>query len=81
MTSITTICCAFCQGRGKDPFGLLSELSICQVCLGRRHVTVAVPYTICPTCGGSGAEQGTRLVCTMCGGKGVVSQPKQACRS
>jgi len=30
-----TLKCSFCKGTGVDPFELLSELSACQVCLGR----------------------------------------------
>ena len=26
--------CAFCQGKGRDPFGLLSVLSTCGACCG-----------------------------------------------
>jgi DnaJ-class molecular chaperone len=77
MASITNICCAFCHGKGKDPFGLLSALSACQVCMGRGQVTVALPYVSCPACGGSGAANDTRLVCTVCSGKGVISSPKK----
>ena len=37
------ISCAFCKGKGIDPFGLLSELAICQVCLGKGKVEVDEP--------------------------------------
>lgn len=73
MASITNVCCAFCRGKGKDPFGLLSELSTCQVCLGKGQIPMTSPYLPCPACGGCGGEHGTRLVCSMCAGKGVVS--------
>jgi len=29
---MSLITCAFCKGKGKDPFGLLSKLADCQVC-------------------------------------------------
>lgn len=77
MADIANVRCAFCQGKGKDPFGLLSELSACQVCMGRGQVTVSTPYTTCPACEGSGVAYDTRLVCTVCGGKGVVSPQKK----
>jgi hypothetical protein len=77
MASITNVCCAFCQGKGKDPFGLLSELSVCQVCLGKGCIPVATPCVSCPACGGCGVAHGTRLVCAVCGGKGVISPQKK----
>jgi DnaJ-class molecular chaperone len=30
----TKIKCSFCEGKGKDPFNLLSKASQCQVCNG-----------------------------------------------
>jgi len=77
MASITNVCCAFCQGKGKDPFGLLSELSVCQVCLGKGQIPMATPYVACPACASCGVEHGTRLVCAVCAGKGVVSPYKK----
>ena len=71
-----TIKCAFCQGKGKDPFELLSELAKCQVCNGKGKITVVVPYDTCPACHGSGVKSHSRLVCTVCNGKGVISQKK-----
>lgn len=76
MTNTTTIKCAFCQGKGKDPFKLLSELAICQVCNGEGKVNVISPYDSCPFCGGSGIQPHTRLVCTVCRGFGVISHQK-----
>lgn len=35
-----TVRCAFCNGTGKDPFGLLSILATCQACRGSGEVTV-----------------------------------------
>ncbi len=65
--------CAFCRGRGKDPFAIMSSLSACCVCGGSGKVRVQTPYAPCAHCQGSGAIK--TLTCTTCGGKGVVSRP------
>jgi len=78
MAQVATFQCVFCRGRGIDPFGLLSELSVCQVCGGRREVNMLLPYETCPVCCGSGNQHDTRLVCTICNGKGVISPQKRA---
>lgn len=62
--------CAFCSGRGHDPFGIPSEFSTCCVCGGRGHVWVAAPHLVCAHCQGSGAVK--TFTCTVCGGKGAV---------
>jgi DnaJ-class molecular chaperone len=67
----TEVRCAFCQGTGKDPFGIMSKLSSCCVCLGKGTVEVECPYETCAHCEGTGAIK--RLTCTACGGKGVLS--------
>lgn len=72
MSKMTTITCAFCQGEGKDPFEIMSELATCQVCGGRGKVTVAKPYVKCAHCQETGISPGSRNVCTTCGGRGVV---------
>lgn len=64
--------CAFCQGKGIDPFELLSKISICQVCSGRGEVTISEPALECAFCGGTGIHRGQRLTCVVCGGKGMV---------
>ena len=74
MDKTSTIKCAFCQGKGKDPFELLSELATCQVCNGKGKVNITLPYNSCPACGGSGIKSHSRLVCTVCNGKGVISR-------
>ena len=43
MTEITTLTCAFCKGKGKDPFEIMSKEATCQVCGGRGKVAVAKP--------------------------------------
>lgn len=76
-----TATCAFCHGEGVDPFGLLSEISVCQVCGGRKEVTVRTPAIKCAFCGGSGVHRDQRLVCVVCGGKGLVeiNEPMETC--
>ena len=72
-----SIKCAFCDGTGKDPFGLLSVLSTCQVCRGSGQVWVTEPFIKCAFCKGSGVQPSRRVTCTVCGGKGVVAAPAQ----
>ena len=62
--------CAFCRGWGKDPFEVMSELSVCCVCLGKGMVTVQTPYDRCAHCGGTGAIK--TFTCTVCHGRGVL---------
>ena len=73
--------CAYCQGKGKDPFGIPSYLSNCQVCKGKGTVWVFEPFVECSFCTGDGIYPGRRLTCTTCKGKGVVTvrQPAIPC--
>jgi DnaJ-class molecular chaperone len=73
--------CAFCKGKGIDPFDLLSSLSICAVCKGKGKVYVEEPYIRCAFCRRTGVYPNTRLNCTVCAGKGVVTfrEPKKTC--
>jgi DnaJ-class molecular chaperone len=73
--------CAFCGGRGRDPFGIMSALSTCCVCGGKGKVSVETPYVRCAFCRGSGVYPGSRLTCTACGGVGVipVREPDKTC--
>jgi DnaJ-class molecular chaperone len=66
------ITCAFCKGKGKDPFKLLSPLSNCPVCNGYKTVYVIAPYETCPACEGTGVYYRSRLFCWNCHGKGVA---------
>jgi len=68
--------CAFCKGKGRDPFGVLSTLSDCQVCGGSGKVSVEGPVAKCGFCGGSGVQPHTtdKLHCIACGGKGAVTK-------
>lgn len=65
--------CAFCKGRGIDPFGVMSKLAYCQVCKGKKRVEVSEPFIDCKFCNGSGVYPTLRQVCTACSGKGVLS--------
>ncbi len=72
------ITCAFCGGRGTDPFGIPSRMSSCQVCKGSGKISMEDPAISCAFCGGSGVFLDKRLTCTVCGGKGLVPKPKEA---
>ena len=74
--AISQITCAFCKGKGKDPFDLLSELAACQVCGGTGKIEVEGPVIKCAFCKGTGVYHDSRVTCTVCGGKGVVTAPK-----
>lgn len=66
--------CAFCKGKGKDPFGLLSSNSKCQVCVGKGGVQVEKPIRKCVYCKGIGVyPHSARITCTVCGGKGSIA--------
>ncbi|MBU3965740.1 hypothetical protein KKG29_01200 [Patescibacteria group bacterium] len=71
-----TITCAFCKGKGKDPFEVPSKLSNCQVCNGRGRAQVIEPVEICPYCKGSGIFFNHRMPCAVCGGRGAVTKIK-----
>jgi len=65
--------CAFCRGRGRDPFHIMSSLSKCCVCGGSGKVRVQAPAVACAHCEGTGAIK--TLTCTTCGGRGAVHLP------
>lgn len=66
--------CAFCDGKGKDPYNLLSYLGTCQVCSGRGVVNVREPTIECVYCHGSGKHLNDgRLTCPVCFGKGAAT--------
>lgn len=68
------ITCAFCRGKGRDPFKLLSELATCQVCGGTGEVDVREPAIGCAYCKGTGVyPHGARITCIVCNGKGMVT--------
>ena len=74
--TVTRITCGFCKGTGRDPFDLLSELAICQVCIGTGKVRIEEPAIQCACCKGAGVYHGTRITCTVCKGKGMVTAPR-----
>jgi len=51
---MAAIRCAFCGGKGSDPFNLLSSLARCQVCGGKGRVPVEEPVARCVYCRGRG---------------------------
>lgn len=69
------IICAFCKGKGKDPFGVPSKISNCQVCWGKGRVVIFdQPHKTCGACNGKGIFAHHRLPCSVCKGKGVVPE-------
>lgn len=67
------LACAFCGGRGRDPFDVMSRLATCCVCGGSGKVRVGAPAARCAHCRGTGAVK--TLTCTTCGGKGSIALP------
>jgi len=74
----TEVICAFCGGRGLDPFGIMSPLATCQVCGGTGRRTLHPPIAPCAFCRGTGVHPFSRLTCTTCGGVGTVEIPNDA---
>jgi len=74
-----TISCAFCGGKGRDPYDVLSPLSRCEACKGEGKVTVFVPHVRCSYCRGTGSHKTFR--CLVCSGTGVVPAPTGATRT
>jgi DnaJ-class molecular chaperone len=70
------VVCAFCQGSGTDPFGILSSLTRCQVCDGLGEIEATLPFVRCGACAGSGIQPHHRLTCSACGGRGVHTVPE-----
>ncbi len=68
------ITCAFCRGRGVDPFGIPSKLSRCQICNGRKKNSIIEPFEECPACSGTGVYKHHRLPCAVCKGRGHLHQ-------
>ena len=69
---VETVKCAYCDGTGKDPWGIPSPLSNCQVCKGKGVIQIEKPYETCPVCKGKGNQRNKRLTGLGCGGKGVI---------
>ena len=74
----TNVLCAFCGGKGLDPFGIMSPLATCQVCGAAGRRTLSPPTRPCAFCRGTGVYPGSRLTCTTCGGVGTVQVPADA---
>jgi DnaJ-class molecular chaperone len=74
----TEVTCAFCGGKGLDPFGIMSPLAECQVCDGAGHVELTEPTAGCAFCRGSGIYPNSRLTCISCDGVGMVEIPADA---
>ena len=70
--------CAFCGGKGIDPFGIMSPMSTCQVCVGRGSRRLRPPTIRCAFCRGTGLHGASRLTCATCGGLGTVEAPINA---
>lgn len=69
--------CAFCRGKGRDPFGIMSHLSRCYACQGKKTLGVAKPVKSCPYCQGTGVSPiGARNYCLVCRGRGIVTVPE-----
>lgn len=75
------VVCAFCDGQGVDPFGVMSALSVCTACGGTGRVRVPEPRAGCAFCGGRGVQPGGRLNCGACRGKGAqtIKEPVETC--
>ena len=78
---MSEITCAFCKGKGKDPFNLLSKLAACQVCGGTGKIEVDEPMVKCAFCKGTGIHPHSRMTCTVCYGRGAVTcgEAKEQC--
>ncbi len=74
--------CAFCRGQGTDPFGILSDRSVCGSCGGLGVLTVPVPHIPCVYCDATGSYKTYR--CPVCEGAGVIPAldgPNKTCPS
>ena len=68
--TIEQIPCAFCHGRGVDPFEIMSPLSTCTVCGGTGVHDVPADHVCCTFCRGTGSDKTFR--CPACKGTGVL---------
>ena len=76
--NLVEITCAFCKGTGRDPFHVMSSLSNCPVCNGRKTVRVREPYETCGACEGTGRYFNSKMYCWTCKGKGVIPIKQEA---
>ncbi|WP_199245618.1 hypothetical protein [[Phormidium] sp. ETS-05] len=71
--------CPYCRGTGKDRFRVMSALSSCPACHGKKCHHLTLPLVKCAHCGGSGVSPtGTRNPCLACRGKGVHHRSPKA---
>ena len=63
--------CAYCAGRGTDPYNKLWRGATCYVCHGKKSVRVSLPYLSCRFCHGSGSYK--TFSCQVCRGTGVMA--------
>lgn len=69
------VTCAFCGGKGIDPFGIMSDLATCAECGGQGYRILHEPIAKCAFCRGTGVHPQTRMSCTICKGAGMVQVP------
>ncbi len=75
---LVDLACAYCGGSGRDPFGVMSPLSTCQVCGGKGQNRLRAPVTTCAFCHGTGVNPGLRQTCLACDGTGYTQVPLEA---
>jgi len=76
--SVAVVICAFCGGKGRDPFEIMSPLATCQVCGGCGRHSLRPPVAPCAFCQGTGVYPQLRNACTACHGVGQVEIPADA---
>ena len=54
--TMTQVTCGFCEGTGKAPFDLLSELATCKVCKETGKVRIEEPTLRCAYCKSTGVS-------------------------
>lgn len=70
--------CAYCRQTGRDRYGVMSPLSACAACRGKRFHLIATPVVKWAYYHGSGASPtGTRSYCLACGGQGIQSRAER----
>jgi len=71
-SAVIDVTCAFCDGKGRNPFGIMSPLATCQVCEGEGSVKMSEPTVECAFCRGTGVHPNTRMTCIVCHGVGRI---------
>jgi DnaJ-class molecular chaperone len=64
--------CAYCRGKGTDPYGVQEPPADCEVCHGHGTKRVPWPHVSCAFCEGTGSFRS--FYCLVCRGVGVVPQ-------